>query len=57
MTGPHNLSTWEAEAEESAQSELHNISGVALLCSAPETRQDWTFSRFSGDTLLKIGLN
>lgn len=48
---PHNLSTWEAEAEESAQPGLYNIFGVALLCSALETRQDWTFNRFLGDTL------
>lgn len=57
MTVPHNLSTWEVEAEDAAQPGLHNIFGVALLCSAPETSQDWPFSRFSGDTLLKIGLN
>lgn len=48
MTVPHNLSTWEVEAEDAAQPGLHHIFGVALLCSAPETSQDWPFSRFSG---------
>lgn len=44
MTVPHDLSTWEAEAEEFSHPGLHNLFGVPLLYSALETHQDLTFN-------------